>query len=173
MFYRRRFALNLYKENSWSPFLTLRTPVIEPLLQARRVFINGTSPIINPGGVGLFTVNGPQIGRDSLLVNPEQARQFTPYYSVHVCYARELARKNYPGNGFSAGSATASGPNPNGNGKKFRFPFRNGTFSLLKTPDGIIPLSSTARLSTPPHHLPWACGSCRRKQANVFPGFPR
>jgi outer membrane autotransporter protein len=50
-----------------------------------------------------FTVNGPEIGRDSLLIGAGAAVMFNDRVSVYAYYDGELARTNYSSNNVSAG----------------------------------------------------------------------
>jgi outer membrane autotransporter protein len=55
------------------------------------------------GAGNSFTVNGPQIGRDSLLIGAGAAVLFNDRVSVYAYYDGELARSNYSSNNVSAG----------------------------------------------------------------------
>jgi outer membrane autotransporter protein len=55
------------------------------------------------GAGSSFTVNGPQIGRDSLLIGAGAAVIFNDRLSVYAYYDGELARTNYSSNNVSAG----------------------------------------------------------------------
>lgn len=58
-------------------------------------FSSGNSPI--------FTVNGPEIGRDSALVSAGVNVQFSPVLSVYAYYDGQLGRTNYSSNSFTVG----------------------------------------------------------------------
>jgi autotransporter-associated beta strand protein len=55
------------------------------------------------GAGNSFTVNGPEIGRDSLLIGAGAAVMFNDRVSVYAYYDGELARTNYSSNNVSAG----------------------------------------------------------------------
>jgi outer membrane autotransporter protein len=55
------------------------------------------------GAGNSFTVNGPAIGRDSLLIGAGAAVMFNDRVSVYAYYDGELARTNYSSNNVSAG----------------------------------------------------------------------
>jgi outer membrane autotransporter protein len=55
------------------------------------------------GAGNSFTVNGPEIGRDSLLIGAGAAVLFNDRVSVYAYYDGELARTNYSSNNVSAG----------------------------------------------------------------------
>jgi outer membrane autotransporter protein len=55
------------------------------------------------GAGNSFTVNGPAIGRDSLLIGAGAAVLFNDRVSVYAYYDGELARTNYSSNNVSAG----------------------------------------------------------------------
>jgi outer membrane autotransporter protein len=55
------------------------------------------------GAGNSFTVNGPEIGRDSLLIGAGAAVIFNDRVSVYAYYDGELARTNYSSNNVSAG----------------------------------------------------------------------
>jgi outer membrane autotransporter protein len=55
------------------------------------------------GAGNSFTVNGPEIGRDSLLIGAGAAVLFNDRVSVYAYYDGELARSNYSSNNVSAG----------------------------------------------------------------------
>ena len=55
------------------------------------------------GAGNSFTVNGPAIGRDSLLIGAGAAVIFNDRVSVYAYYDGELARTNYSSNNVSAG----------------------------------------------------------------------
>jgi outer membrane autotransporter protein len=55
------------------------------------------------GAGNSFTVNGPAIGRDSLLIGAGAAVMFNDRVSVYAYYDGELARTNYSSNSVSAG----------------------------------------------------------------------
>jgi uncharacterized protein YhjY with autotransporter beta-barrel domain len=55
------------------------------------------------GAGNSFTVNGPAIGRDSLLIGAGAAVIFNDRFSVYAYYDGELARTNYSSNNVSAG----------------------------------------------------------------------
>jgi outer membrane autotransporter protein len=55
------------------------------------------------GAGNSFTVNGPTIGRDSLLIGAGAAVIFNDRVSVYAYYDGELARTNYSSNNVSAG----------------------------------------------------------------------
>lgn len=50
-----------------------------------------------------FTVNGPTIGRDSLLVDAGVSAQFTPALGVFAYYTGEIGRSNYSSNRVNGG----------------------------------------------------------------------
>jgi len=56
----------------------------------------------NGAGNG-FTVNGPAIGRDSLLIGAGAAVLLNDRVSVYAYYDGELARSNYSSNNVSVG----------------------------------------------------------------------
>ncbi len=55
------------------------------------------------GAGNSFTVVGPQIGRDSLLIGAGAAVLFGERVSIYAYYDGELARTNYSSNNVSAG----------------------------------------------------------------------
>jgi outer membrane autotransporter protein len=55
------------------------------------------------GAGSSFTVNGPAIGRDSLLIGAGAAVLLNDRVSVYAYYDGELARTNYSSNNVSAG----------------------------------------------------------------------
>jgi outer membrane autotransporter protein len=55
------------------------------------------------GAGNSFTVDGPEIGRDSLLIGAGAAVIFNDRFSVYAYYDGELARSNYSSNNVSAG----------------------------------------------------------------------
>jgi outer membrane autotransporter protein len=55
------------------------------------------------GAGNSFTVNGPEIGRDSLLIGAGAAVLLNDHVSVYAYYDGELARTNYSSNNVSAG----------------------------------------------------------------------
>jgi outer membrane autotransporter protein len=55
------------------------------------------------GAGNSFTVNGPQIGRDSLLIGAGAAVLLSERVSIYAYYDGELARTNYTSNNVSAG----------------------------------------------------------------------
>jgi outer membrane autotransporter protein len=55
------------------------------------------------GAGNSFSVNGPGIGRDSLLIGAGAAVLFNDRVSVYAYYDGELARTNYSSNNVSAG----------------------------------------------------------------------
>ena len=55
------------------------------------------------GAGNSFTVNGPAIGRDSLLIGAGAAVLLNDRVSVYAYYDGELARTNYSSNNVSAG----------------------------------------------------------------------
>jgi outer membrane autotransporter protein len=55
------------------------------------------------GAGNSFTVHGPEIGRDSLLIGAGAAVMFNDRVSVYAYYDGELARTNYSSNSVSAG----------------------------------------------------------------------
>jgi len=55
------------------------------------------------GAGSTFTVNGPQIGRDSLLIGAGAAVLLNDRVSIYAYYDGELARTNYISNNVSAG----------------------------------------------------------------------
>jgi len=55
------------------------------------------------GAGNTFTVNGPAIGRDSLLIGAGAAVLLNDRVSVYAYYDGELARTNYSSNSVSAG----------------------------------------------------------------------
>ena len=50
-----------------------------------------------------FTVHGPQIGRDALLLDVGASAQITPRFGIFSYYSGELARKNYNVHNITAG----------------------------------------------------------------------
>lgn len=64
----------------------------------------------NDSGIGagfvsddLFTVQGPRVGRDALLLNVGASAQLTPTVGIFSYYSSELGRKNYNVHSISAG----------------------------------------------------------------------
>ena len=55
------------------------------------------------GAGNSFTVNGPAIGRDSLLLGAGVAVLFNDRVSMYAYYDGELARTNYSSNNVTAG----------------------------------------------------------------------
>jgi outer membrane autotransporter protein len=55
------------------------------------------------GAGNSFTVNGPEFGRDSLLLSAGLAVQWTDRLSIYAYYDGELFRTNYLSNNISAG----------------------------------------------------------------------
>ena len=55
------------------------------------------------GGAESFTVNGPQLGRDSALIGAGFAIQFNERLSTYFYYDGELGRKNYESNSVTGG----------------------------------------------------------------------
>ena len=56
-----------------------------------------------PGGGNTFTVNGPQLGRDSVLLGAGFAIQCSERCSTYFYYDGELARKNYQSSSVTGG----------------------------------------------------------------------
>lgn len=61
----------------------------------RSQFSTGSSPF--------FTVNGPEIGKDSALLSAGVNVQFSPVLSVYAYYDGQLGRTNYSSNNFTVG----------------------------------------------------------------------
>jgi len=55
------------------------------------------------GGAGVFTVTGPDLGRDSLLVDAGLSVQVNPALSVFAYYTGEIGRSNYSSNAVNGG----------------------------------------------------------------------
>lgn len=69
-------------------------------------FLDSTQAINSqfiPGTSRLFTVNGPEIGRDSALVSAGLSLQVSPALSVYAYYDGQLGRSNYSSNSVTLG----------------------------------------------------------------------
>ncbi len=81
--------------------------VIRPEVRAQwqHEYLDSTASVESAfvGGAGAFTVNGPSIGRDSLLLDAGASVQFSPSVSVFAYYTGEIGRTNYSSNAVNGG----------------------------------------------------------------------
>jgi len=77
----------------------------EVRLQWQHEYLDSTASVETAfaGGGGVFTVNGPELGRDSLILDAGVTVQFSDRASVYANYTAEIGRKNYSSNGVSGG----------------------------------------------------------------------
>ncbi len=69
-------------------------------------FLDSTQSIssqFTPGSSPTFTVNGPEIGRDSALVSAGFNVEVSPAFSVYAYYDGQLGRPNYNSNSVTVG----------------------------------------------------------------------
>ena len=74
-------------------------------LQWQHEFLDSTAALESgfAGGGTVFTVRGPELGRDALLLDAGVTVQFDAPYSIYAAYTAELGRKNYSTNVVSGG----------------------------------------------------------------------
>ena len=68
---------------------------------------SGVEAAFANGAGNSFLVNGPELGRDSLLLGAGVAIQCSPRCSIYVYYDGELARENYDQHSVSGGMRVA------------------------------------------------------------------
>ncbi len=81
--------------------------VVTPEVRAQwqHEYLDSTAAIESSfvGADSTFTVNGPRIGRDSLVLDAGATVQFNPSISAFAYYTGEIGRSNYSSNGVNGG----------------------------------------------------------------------
>ncbi len=87
--------------------LNVGSVVIRPEVRAqwKHEYLDSTPEISARfnGADEVFTVNGPKIGRDSLLIDAGASVEFNPSLSIYAYYTGELGRTNYQSNAVNGG----------------------------------------------------------------------
>ncbi len=95
-------ALGLKATYTWNVGGIVITPEVRA--QWLHEYLDSTAAIESRFAAGSsFIVHGPQIGRDSLLVDAGASVGFTPAVSVFAYYTGEIGRKNYSFNSVNGG----------------------------------------------------------------------
>src|SRR5690606_3469461 len=91
--------------------INLGSVVIRPEVRAqwKHEFLDSTPSISArfSGADRVFTVDGPNIGRDSVLVDAGASVEFNSVFSVYAYYTGELGRTNYQSNAVNGGFRVA------------------------------------------------------------------
>lgn len=98
-----RSALGVQASYDWNVGGVVITPEVR--VRWAHEYLDSTAAIVSRfvGASSTFRVDGPSIGRDSLIVDAGASVQINPTWSVYANYSGELFRTNYSSNSVSGG----------------------------------------------------------------------